>query len=87
MKLDLPAPAFFFKAAYGGSQTVQESKQHHGRNLEDVDAGGAEVPEAPEKLEQVFAGTQFKDGLEVKSSLEPNQVGQRSEREEVLAVA
>jgi putative transposase len=42
---------------------------------------------APEKLEQVFADTQFKDGVEVKSSLEPNPAGQRPEREEVLALA
>jgi transposase-like protein len=43
--------------------------------------------DAPDKLEQVFEGIQFKDGVEVRSSLDHNLAGETPEREKVLAIA
>ena len=43
--------------------------------------------DAPEKLEQVFIGIPFINGIEIMSSLDHNPAGEKPEREEVLALA
>ena len=43
--------------------------------------------DAPDKLKQVFAGIQFKDGVEVSSSKEPNPASEKPQTEGVLAIA
>jgi transposase-like protein len=43
--------------------------------------------DAPDKLKQVFAGIQFKDGVEVTSSTGPNPAAEKQEGEQVLAIA
>ena len=43
--------------------------------------------DAPDKLKQVFVGIQFKDGVEVSSSKEPNPASEKPQTEGVLAIA
>ena len=43
--------------------------------------------DGPEKLEQVYLGTEFKDGVEIISPLNIEMIGERSKQEEVLAIA
>jgi transposase-like protein len=43
--------------------------------------------DAPDKLKQVYAGIEFKDGVEVTSPRDPNPPAKRPQTEEVLAIA
>jgi len=43
--------------------------------------------DAPDKLKQVFAGIQFKDGVEVTSPRDSNPTAEKPQTEGVLAIA
>ena len=43
--------------------------------------------DAPDKLNQVFAGIQFKDGVEVMLPRDPNPTAEKPQTEGVLAIA
>ena len=43
--------------------------------------------DAPDKMKQVFLGIQFKDGVEIRPTPEPNPAEEKSQTEGVLAIA